>query len=99
MLAALVVASLVALTRAASYKPGVVVECIQSAEDRERLKALTIQALDEALKNQLQHLFMTWMRDSHGQPGRAQAGASQAITAWLGARKSVGTFSQPGCPD
>lgn len=84
-------------SRAASYKPGVIIECMNS-EDRERVKSLTNQALNEAYKNQVEHLFMIWMRDSHDQPQRAQAGVSQAIVAWLGAHKGMNSFQPPECP-
>lgn len=83
----------------AQYKPGVVVKCISTgAEDLERLKALTTQALDEAFVQQVARLYEVWMRDPHGQPQRAQAGVSQAAEAWLEARAGVAKFQPPECP-
>lgn len=84
-------------SKAASYKPGVVIECMNS-EDREKIKSLSIQAIDEAFKDQVGHLYMIWMKDSHDQPQRAQAGTSQAIAAWVGARKGMNNFQPPECP-
>lgn len=82
---------------AATYKPGVAISCINRAEDRERLKSLAIQALDEAFRNQIEHLYVVWMRDSRGQPQRAQLGTSNAITAWVEVRQAMAKFEPPLC--
>ena len=83
----------------AQYKPGVVVKCIsRSNEDIDRLKSLTVQALDEAFVHQVAQLYEVWMRDPHGQPQRAQAGVSQAAEAWLDARAGAAKFQPPECP-
>lgn len=81
----------------APYKPGVVA-CVSSDEDRERLTRLSVEALDDAYKDQIAHLYTIWMRDPRDQPRRAQAGVSQATTAWLDARKAAGDFRPPLCP-
>jgi hypothetical protein len=41
------------------------------------------QALDQAYVDQLQHLFMIWMKDESGQPNRAITGARQARRAYI----------------
>lgn len=82
---------------AATYQPGVTLACVNSAEDRERLKGLAIQALDDAFRAQLEHLYEVWMRDSRDQPRRAQTGTSNAIAAWLAARQGVSKFEPPLC--
>lgn len=40
-------------------------------------------AVDDAYKNQITHLFQTWMKDESGQPKRAETGARQARTAYV----------------
>lgn len=88
---------MIVLAPAATYRPGVVVECA-GTEELELLKTLTQEALDKALQEQLAHLFGIWMRDPRDQPARAHAGASHAITAWLGARRGATAFQPPLCP-
>src|SRR5262245_45411885 len=72
------------------------VECMDEPT-RERIRAIMIDALDEALKDQIKHLFETWMKDERGQPGRAATGARQAIKAHQGARKSALEWMPPPC--
>jgi hypothetical protein len=47
------------------------------------INRLTQEALDEAYRNQLVHLFSVWMKDDTGQPARAVNGARQARHAYI----------------
>jgi len=47
------------------------------------LIAIDREALREAYRNQLVHLFIVWMKDETGQPGRATVGARQARRAYI----------------
>lgn len=96
MLAAAIVGITRIVAPAATYQPGVLIDCIDGAE-LARLKELTVRAIDEAYSEQIGHLYQTWMKDPQGQPRRAQAGASQAIAAWLDARKGASSFIPPQC--
>lgn len=83
---------------AAPYTPGVKIECVDTEEERQRLEALSLQAIDEALEEHVKHLYAIWMRDMRDQPRRAQVGASQAIEAWLDARRGMAAFAPSICP-
>jgi hypothetical protein len=48
-----------------------------------RILALDRQALDEAYDRQIRQLFLTWMKDEHGQPARAMTGAARARRAYI----------------
>ncbi len=47
------------------------------------LNRLTHEALDEAYRNQLEHVFAIWMKDNAHQPQRAINGARQARHAYI----------------
>ena len=49
----------------------------------DRIAAIEKQAADEALRNQLVHVFAVWMKDDHDQPRRAINGARQARKAYI----------------
>lgn len=55
----------------------------------ERLLELDKEAIEEAYKTQIQHLFEIWMRDDRGQPDRAVVGARQARKAYIGAMEGI----------
>lgn len=71
--------------------------CLDAA-DRERLKTLTLKALDDAFEAQIENLFEVWMRDLAGQPQRAQQGVGRAIKAWRAARDTAERYQPPECP-
>lgn len=62
--------------------------CLDDTE-RERLRTLMIEALDEGFKDQISHLYESWMKDATQQPARAAVGARNAINAYAHARRSV----------
>ena len=71
--------------------------CIADEEDRERIRAIAIKALDEALEEQIKYLFMVWMKDDRAQPDRARVGVVAAIKAHQQARKLAETWMPPIC--
>lgn len=71
--------------------------CMPSEEDRERVRAIMMDAIDAAFKDQIMHLFEVWMKDSKDQPTRAVTGARNATRAYVGSRKSVSDWSPPIC--
>jgi hypothetical protein len=54
-----------------------------------RLIELDKQALDEAYRDRIMHLFVVWMRDEQGQPGRALIGVQQARRAYILATMAI----------
>src|SRR5262245_36159010 len=64
---------------------------------RERIKSIMIEALDDSLKEQIQHLFLTWLKDERGQPDRAKVGVEQAIRAHQRARRGAEEWAPPLC--
>lgn len=51
----------------------------------ERIKQMDIEAIENAYKGQIVHLFEVWMKSAEGQPGRALTGARNARRAYIGA--------------
>ena len=68
-----------------------------SNEDRERIRVILLAAVEEALKDQVVHLFEVWMRDARDQPERARQGVRNAIDAALRARQSVINWNPQPC--
>jgi hypothetical protein len=48
-----------------------------------RIIALEKEALDEAYRNRVRHLFEVWTRDDQGQPARALLGIQHARRAYI----------------
>lgn len=80
-----------------SAKSQTVPPCVADEEARERIRGITLQALDEALEEQIKFLFMVWMKDDRGQPDRARVGVSQAVRAHQHARKLAEEWMPPIC--
>jgi hypothetical protein len=49
----------------------------------EKIIMLEHEAVDEAFRDSIRNVFIVWMRDEHGQPGRAITGARQARSAYI----------------
>jgi hypothetical protein len=64
---------------------------------RERMRAVMLEALDEALKEHVKHVFEIWLKDERGQPDRARTGVRQGIKAWLGAHRGALEWMPPSC--
>jgi short subunit dehydrogenase-like uncharacterized protein len=60
---------------------------------RQKVKQILSDGLDEALKEQLKHVFEVWMKDERGQPDRAAFGVRQAIRAYLRSREGLETWA------
>jgi hypothetical protein len=60
---------------------------------RQKVKQILSEGLDEALKEQLKHVFEVWMKDERGQPDRAAFGVRQAIRAYLKSRVGLETWA------
>jgi hypothetical protein len=58
-------------------------EELLTKEYDEKIIMLERDAIDEAFRDSIQHVFSVWMRDEHGQPGRAINGARQARSAYI----------------
>src|SRR5215469_4116714 len=56
---------------------------LPSSKWDDRLAELDKQALDEAYKSRIHHLFEVWMKDETGQPSRASVGLQQARRAYI----------------
>jgi hypothetical protein len=54
-----------------------------------RIIDLEREAIDEAFRQQITHLFFTWMKDDSGQPERALKGTRQARKAYISAMTAI----------
>jgi hypothetical protein len=67
------------------------------AELAEKLRKELRAALDDALREQVKHVFLTWLKDDSGQPDRARTGVRQALSAYVGAIEALQRFHPPPC--
>jgi len=65
------------------------VKDLQASKWDGHLNDLDKQALDEAYKSRIHHLFEVWMKDETGQPERASVGVRQARRAYIHAMGKV----------
>lgn len=82
------------MLESASAQP---VQCTDAAT-REKLKGIMLDALDEALKQHIVHMFEVWMKDDRGQPDRARNGTINGINAYIKAGQGVSNWAPPDCP-
>jgi hypothetical protein len=68
-------------------------------EQRERVRGIILEGIEEALKNQVKHVFEMWMRDSEEQPKRAITGMHIGINAYVRSRASALKWSPPKCEE
>jgi hypothetical protein len=66
---------------------------------REQVRTIVLAGIDQALKNQTTHLFEVWMKDSHGQPMRANSGMRNAINAYSSSRAIGLRWMPPICSE
>jgi hypothetical protein len=71
-------------------------ECADK-ETVDRIRELTLQGLDMALRQRTEALFEVWMKDDAGQPERARRGIGQGIRAYLHGREQALAWSMPVC--
>jgi hypothetical protein len=74
-------------------------ECLQmELETRDKVRAILLDAIDEALKDHIKHLFLVW-RSGNGSlgHGRASQGTRDGVRAYVRARESI-LKMQWACP-
>src|SRR5262245_59979665 len=74
------------MLESASSQPVELPLCMDE-KTREQVRAVIIEALDHALQQHIENVFLVWLRDDRGQPGRARTGVEQGIRAYLQARR------------
>ena len=62
--------------------------CVTS-EERIIIRAATLAAIEDGLKDQLKFLFNGWIKDPTHQPARASAGLQNAIVVYQRAREDA----------
>ena len=67
------------------------------AETREKVRAIMLDALEQALKNHIIRMHDVWMRDETGQPQRAINGSQQGVNAYIGGRANALKWNPPLC--
>ena len=55
-------------------------------EDRVHIRAQVLTAVDEAFRDNMKHLFTSWLKDQRDQPNRASAGLQNSIVIYQRAR-------------
>jgi hypothetical protein len=68
-----------------------------SDEDRVHIRAQVLAAVDDAFRDNIKHLFIGWIKDTHGQPQRASAGLQSSIVAYQRARADALKWSPAAC--
>ena len=66
-------------------------------EEKIIIRAATLAAIEDGLKDQLKFLFNGWIKDSTNQPARASAGLQKAIVAYQHARADALKWSPEIC--
>jgi hypothetical protein len=96
-----VLVAILCLTGAAQFSHAcaqIVVPCADD-ETREQVRALVLEGLDAALRNQMTKLFEIWMRDAHEMPPRrATLGMNLAVNSYMRARAGALAWNPPLCP-
>jgi Flp pilus assembly protein TadB len=67
-----------------------------SSEATDRVRVLMLEAVDQAFKDHVMHLFDIWLKDSHAEPVRAQKGIRLGVSAYARSRESALRW-QPPC--
>lgn len=66
-------------------------------EQRDHIRDVMLKAVDHALDEQVGHLFGNWVKDSQGQPKRAQTGLNNSLKAFIWSRASVLAWDPAEC--
>ena len=74
-----------------------VTEICVSAEDRERVRGLLLEAIDQGLKTQTVHMYDIWLKDNTEQPSRAIIGMQNGITAYIRTRAAALRWNPRPC--
>jgi len=73
-------------------------ETCMPEEDREQMRIVMLNALDEALRAHVKNLFLVWLKDERNQPARAGIGLRQGIRAHQLSRRELIAWNPPECP-
>lgn len=74
-------------------------DCVDPTE-RERVRDISLAAVDKGLGEAVAHLFSVWQKDpATEQPRRAQVGMANALNAHNRARKLALEWQPPTCPE
>jgi len=79
-----------------SYSEDTTIVCVPVAE-RERIREVVLDGIDQALKNHVLKLFDIWMKDESNQPKRAIEGMAIGISAHVRARANAQNWNPPPC--
>jgi hypothetical protein len=73
-------------------------DCFEPTE-RERVRDISLVAMDKGLEQAVTHLYTIWQKDPDSdQPKRAQVGIVNALNAHNRARKFALAWTPPSCP-
>ena len=67
------------------------------AESRDRIRAIILDGIDQALKQHAVRMYDNWIKDPADQPARARRGLRNAVSAYLGARTDMQKWSPEAC--
>ena len=95
-LVALVIIGLL-LIGAVAREPGAVTPICIDSEMREKVRALLLAGLEQALKEHTAETFSTRMSDKNEQPKRAILGMQLAISAYMRSRAAAQNWNPPLC--
>jgi hypothetical protein len=73
------------------------VPCADS-QMQEKVRAVILEGIDQALMNQTAKVFEIWMRDQSNQPKRALTGMDVAVSAYIRSRENAMQWRPPLCP-
>lgn len=71
--------------------------CSDEPGINDAINKIAFQALDDALRKQIENLFTTWMKDDSGQPERAATGVRRSALAYVHARQAILAWNIPPC--
>jgi hypothetical protein len=66
-------------------------------EDRVHIRAQVLEAVDEAFRDNMKHLFTGWLKDNRDQPNRASAGLQNSIVIYQRARVDALKWAPEKC--
>lgn len=72
--------------------------CMDQAS-REKVRALMLDAIDDALRDHTKHMYEVWMKDPYSQPSRAITGMRAGIMAYVNSRNAALKFNPPLCKE
>ena len=74
------------------------IACVPDEETKEKIRAVMLDAMAEALKNHVIRMHEIWMRDDTNQPKRATNGTRQGIKAFISGHTFAKNWNPPICP-